>query len=745
MYDTFHDLETFCETPISAGAHRYAEDAEVMLWAYAVKDGPIKVWDVTSGAPMPDDLCRILADDDAALWFHNGGMFDFVVLGQRFPDWLRDTQHRWRDTMVLAYMHSLPGALDKLGAVMGIAEDQRKHARGKELVRLFCQPRPAYSKIRRATSATHPQEWAEFVAYAGNDIAAMRACLAKMPKWNATPDEWALWHLDLRVNYRGVAIDTVLVQRAIEAADRARETLADQVQDLTGGDVQRATQRDEMLKHLLLEHGVQLPDLKADTLERRMADPDLPAGVRELLAIRLQASTTSVSKYKALAKSVNTDGRLRGTLQFRGAARTGRWSGRVFQPQNLPRPALKQHDIELGIESVKLGCETLLYANVMELLSSAIRGAIVAGRGRKLVVADLSNIEGRTVAWLAGETWKLQAFRDFDAGKGADLYAVAYAKAFAVTPESVMQNKKTGDGMQRQIGKVMELMLGYQGGVGAFITGAATYGIDLAEMAEKALPSVPADVVAEAQDFLAWLYRQKLTVYLKGLGLLPKKGANEVEPDITDAMYAEALAKAIATDPARVESIKQSCRYDLTERVFIACDALKRLWRRAHPAIESLWHDLESAVKDAIACPGEVFIVRKLKVRRVGSWLQLRLPSGRNLSYPMVKLETDGSISYMGQDQYTRQWKRLKTYGGKLVENVTQAVACDQLAYCMPAIEQAGYPIVLSVHDELLTEPEDSSDYTADHLAQLMTANLGWNEGLPLAAAGYETRRYRKD
>jgi DNA polymerase len=689
---SFNDLETYSETPINCGAHRYAEGAEVLLWSYALDDAPVQVWDATSGARMPSDLYDQLADERNEVWFHNGGMFDFVVLSHvglsiGMPP---VAMSRWRDTMVQAYMHSLPGALDKLGAVLGLAEEMQKLKTGKDLVRLFCQPRPAGQKLRRATRETHPAEWAEFVRYAGGDIVAMRECLAKMPKWNATEREWALWQLDLRVNYRGVAIDTQLVESAIRAADKAQDALADQVQQLTDGDVQRATQRDEMLRHLLLEHGVGLPDMKADTLERRMQDPELPPAVKDLLGVRLQASTTSVSKYKALAKSVSSDGRLRGTLQFRGAARTGRWSGRVFQPQNLPRPALKQADIDLGIEAVKLGCETLLYGNVMELLSSAIRGAIVAAPGKKLCIADLSNIEGRVCAWLAGESWKLQAFRDFDAGKGQDLYKVAYAKAFAIQAADVQKD-------QRQIGKVMELMLQYQGGVGAFITGAATYGIDLAKMAEAALPSVPADVLDEASRFWDWTKEQKRSTF------------------------------------------------GLAREVFIACDALKRLWRRAHPAIDSLWPELEDAVRAAINEPGAVFHIRRLKVRRVGSWLQLRLPSGRNLSYPMVRVEQDNSISYMGQDQYTRQWKRLKTYGGKLLENVTQAVACDQLADCMPLIEAAGYPIVLSVHDELLTETPDSPEFTADHLAELMTSDLGWNEGLPLAAAGYETYRYRKD
>ncbi|BEO04316.1 hypothetical protein SMQC13_20430 [Serratia marcescens] len=201
--------------------------------------------------------------------------------------------------------------------------------------------------------------------------------------------------------------------------------------------------------------------MQKSTLERRINDPDLPAPLRELLTIRLAACTTSTSKYKALMKGISSDGRLRRTLQFCGTSRTGRWAGRLFQPQNLPRPTLDQEQIDQGIEALKLGVADLVFDNIMELTSSALRGCIMAPPGKKLVVSDLSNIEGRFLAWLAGEEWKLQAFRDYDniigtdengepIRAGHDLNKLAYARAFNMTPEDV-------DKAMRQIGKVMEL------------------------------------------------------------------------------------------------------------------------------------------------------------------------------------------------------------------------------------------------------------------------------------------------
>ncbi len=681
------DLETFCEIPIQNGTHAYAEQAEILLFAYALDDGPAVVWDCTA-RPMPTELDTALRDPAVSIYAHNSH-FDRTILRHALPAYSLPIT-RWRDTMVQALAHALPGSLGELCDILKVPTDKAKDKVGKQLIMLFCKPRPVTSKIRRATRGTHPTEWAKFIEYASLDIEAMREVNRKLPSWNYQAEELALWHLDQAINDRGVLMDTDLAQAAIRAVERAQKKLAARTTELTGGAVQAATQRDAMLRHLLVAHGLDLPDMQQSTLERRIADPDLPPELRELLGIRLQASTTSTSKYKTLAKGVSRDGRLRGTLQFNGASRTGRWAGRLFQPQNLPRPVCTQETIEQGIAALKADCADLIFNNVMELTSSAIRGCIVAPDGKKLVVADLSNIEGRMIAWLAGEAWKLSAFCAFDTGNGPDLYKLAYAKAFAVLPDSVKKD-------QRQIGKVMELMLGYEGGVGAFITGAATYGIDLQALTDAALPSIPADVLDEAEQFLTWRTEQ----HLGDFGLKPQ--------------------------------------------IFIVCDALKRLWRRAHPAISSFWKQLEETARLAVLHSGATYECHALKLRRDGAWLRIRLPSGRFLCYPSPQLDDVGKLSYMGINQYSRKWTRLKTYGGKLAENVTQAASRDILAANMAAIEAAGYQIVLSVHDENITEADDHQEFSAAHLASLMATNPPWATGLPLAAAGFEAYRYRKD
>ena len=686
MKTLYLDIESYCEVPINNGTYAYAEAAEVMLLAWAIDDGPVDVWDATLDPFMPEPLEQALAGPDTLVCAHNSS-FDRTVLRHALGVDISLT--RWRDTMVKALAHSLPGALGTLCEILGVPTDKAKDKAGRQLVLLFCKPRPEASKIRRATRETHPAEWARFVEYARLDVDAMREIDRKLPAWNYEGAELALWHLDQQINDRGMLVDLDLAKAAIAAVKEAQDGFAERTQDLTLGLVGSSTQRDVLLKHLLEAYGVALPDLQQSTIERRVQDPNLPAELRELLAIRLQASATSTSKYQSLMRGVSRDGRLRGTLQFDGASRTGRWAGRLFQPQNLPRPTMRHGEIEAGIEALKAGCTDIVFPDVMALTSNAIRGCIIAPPGRKLVAADLSNIEGRKLAWLAGERWKLDAFRAFDAGAGPDLYKLAYAKSFGIDPDDV-------DRDQRQVGKVQELALGYEGGVGAFVTFAAVYGIDLEAMADAAVDVIDEAILNEARSALAWTKLQKRP------------------------------------------------RFGLSDRAWLVCDSFKRAWRNAHPAIVAFWADLENAAIFAIRNPGKPVTVQRLRLQRDGSWLRIRLPSGRCLCYPGARVEEDGKVSYMGVDQYTRKWQRLRTYGGKLAENITQAASRDVIGDAMPEIEAHAYEIVLTVHDEIVTEAPDDDDFSADNLAGLMARNPPWATGLPLAAKGFEGARYGK-
>lgn len=646
------DLETYSDTPITHGTWAYAENAEILLLAYAWDDDEVQVVEF----PTPG-MMQSLIDAADQIVIHNSH-FDRTVLS--FSQ-VRVPVERIYDTLAVGLLHSLPGALDKQCEVLGVPLDKAKDKAGKKLIQLFCKPQAKTRKLRRATKETHPAEWEAFKEYARMDIVAMREVYKRQPKVNWTDAEKAVWRLDQAINDRGIQIDMDLAHAALRAAKEAGQRLATESALMTNGAVPSATQRDALINYLRDTMGLEIDDLRKGTLAA-LLKTDVPDDVRELLEVRLQAAATSPAKYRVLVNGTSSDGRLRGTMQYAGASRTARFGGRLFQPQNLPRPTLKQPQIELGIEAMKAGVETVFYDDVMELCASAVRGSIVAAPGCKLVVADLSNIEGRVLAWLAGEQWKMDAFRAFDTvigydhkgkaiRKGPDIYKSTAAGILGKTPEEVTDD-------ERQVnGKVPELACGFQGSIGAFAAMGAIYGVNLPE-------------------------------------------------------------------PKVLEIVKA--------------------WRAKHKATVKFWYDCERAARNAISNPGEVYRASAIAFRRSGGWLRARLPSGRYLCYPSPQVDEDGRLSYMGTNQYTRRWERLDTYGGKLVENLTQATARDVLAAGLLAAEAAGYNPVLHVHDEIICETPDDPSFSAEGLAALMSQGTQWSVGLPLAAAGFETYRYQK-
>lgn len=691
------DLETYNEhTDLKkCGAPKYAEDAEILLFSYALgEEEDPRVLDFT--APGFDfkqtDLYRMLKDPSIVTVWHNGSMFDRHIL--QYAEGIHLPYNRVHDTMVQAYVGGLPGKLEVLCDVFELEEEIAKAKSGKKLIELFCKPQPANRKVRRATRETHPEKWEEFIEYAYRDILSMRKLHKLMPMWNMNNErELALWHLDQKINDRGFMVDTALANAALRASDAAKAEMNERLNLMTGGEVSSATQRGVLLDFVNDQLDQNIDDMKGATLDRIIAETE-DQYLKDILTIRRAVGGTSINKFNTLLRGVSSDGRLRGCLQFAGAGRTSRWSGRFFQPQNLPRPDMQSEDIEAGIEKLLAGQDEEV-EDVIRLCTNAVRGAIVASPGKKLVVSDLSNIEGRVAAWLAGEDWKLDAFLAYDNKTGHDLYAVAYAKAFNVTPEEVMENKKNGDGIMRQIGKVMELMLQYEGGVGAFLTGADTYNIDLDDLAERAYPLIPQDVKSEARSAWGWAIKERRTQGLK-------------------------------------------------EKAYVVCDSLKRMWRRQHPEIVTYWAELLDAAMSAVLNPGTIFHARKLKFYCKGAWLRMVLPSGRYIVYakPYIK---DGKLHYWGVNSKTKKWCKESTYGGKLFENACQAVARDVMGWNMPEIEAALYAILLSVHDELITETPDTEEFSHKELSRLLSTNPPWADGLPLAAGGFEAHRYKKD
>ena len=690
------DFETFSTTDIKCGSYRYTADCEPLLLAYAIDDEPAHVIDFTKGEKVEGELLRRFLDPNEMLCAHNS-MFDRNVLRKLFPE-AANKHNRWVDTMIKARIHSLPGALGVLCDLLGLPVDKAKDKDGRRLVLKFTKPNKVYKKGEastvRYTRETDPEDWARFVEYARLDVEAMREVNKRLPSWNSTKTMWQDYWLDQKINDRGMCMDMELVEQAIEADKACKARSKSKVQKLTGGEVDAASQRDALITFVAKTFGVELPDLTSNTVRRRIDDPEVPQLLRELLLERLEASKTSVQKYNAIARGLSDDGRLKGCLQFAGAARTARFSGSLFQPQNLPRGSMKPEEVDVAIDLVKAGIVYEVYGDVSPVLSSCIRGCLIAPEGKKLVVSDYSNIEGRMLAWIAGESWKIKAFEEFDAGHGADLYKLAYARAFNIDPSEVTKK-------QRQIGKVMELGLGYQGGVAAFLTFAKVYGLDLDDLAVHVKETVSEDDWHMSQDTWHWAVEKKFTS-------------------------------------------------GLSENTWVACNVLKNAWRNAHPGVCKLWTECHMAGEQISAgiVMGKTQKLRvgALEFSNVGSWLRIRLPSGRYLSYPSVRPDDKiGSFTYMGTNQYTRRWERLETYGGKIVENIVQATARDLLMQSMHKVEDAGYGIVLTVHDELVTEAPDTQAFSTEHLASIMCDKPSWAKGLPLAAAGFESYRYKKD
>jgi DNA polymerase len=506
----------------------------------------------------------------------------------------------------------------------------------------------------------------------------MRECFKRMPNWNYVGDEKHLWEQDQEINNRGFSIDLTFAEQAVETLQNNKEAMADATLQATGGVVTAATQRDKMLMYICEVEGCFLPDLKAATIDAALEDESLEESTKHLLRLRRESSKSSTSKYKRLLDSVGTEGRLRGTLQYSGASRTARWAGRIFQPQNLPRPTMHASDTRLCIELIRDGHAALvpIFASIAEACSNGIRGLIVAKPNHKLVVADYSAIEGRVLAWVAGEDWKVKAFRE-----GQDLYKLIYSKAFGIPLSQVEKH-------QRQMGKVMELALGYAGGVGAFVNMASAYGMDLDAMAEN----VVADEKTTAMATKAWEW-----------------------------------------------AVEKNATFGLSEKTYIVCDILKIMYRRANPAIAKFWYTLEAAARNAIATKKHEQVGPIMfDCSSDGNWMRIKLPSGRFLCYAKPRLHADGSISYMSWRN--KKWSRTKTYGGKFAENIVQAISRDLLGWALLNTRD----VVLHIHDEIIAEVPENGGYGLAELIRTMTKNPPWARGLPLNAEGFEGRRYEK-
>lgn len=356
MTPLFVDVETYSPVNLTTqGSYRYAEECEIIMWQYAIGDGPVIVED-----DLTPELSALLADEQYEIVIHNSN-FDRIAI--RHAAGIDIPTSRIFDTMACAMAHSLPGALDALCEILEIAKDKAKDKEGKKHINLFCKPQKKRLKgvdhVYRNTKETHPEEWEKFRNYGRLDIEAMREVYKVLPRWNFKGFERELWELDQKINDRGVCTDLELAHGAIRATDRARKEYAADICEKTDGEVTSANQRDKVLDYLLRAFNIDLPDLTSARVAKLLEAQHLPQNALDILTIRLDASKTSTSKYKRVINGVNRDGRLRGLLQFCGATRTGRWAGRLFQPQNIARGTVHGAELERAIADMKCNAEGL--------------------------------------------------------------------------------------------------------------------------------------------------------------------------------------------------------------------------------------------------------------------------------------------------------------------------------------------------------------------------------------------------
>lgn len=468
------DIETYAAVDLSkCGVYRYAEDPsfEILLFGYSVDGGPVKVIDLASGEHIPEIIIDAIKDDSVIKWAFNA-QFERICLSSYLSDGdiLYLNPSSWRCSMVWAATLGLPLSLEGVGAVLKLKD--QKMSEGKSLIRYFsgpCAPTKANAGRTRNLPMHAPEKWSLFKKYNARDVEVEMAIRDRLKSFPVPTSIWEEYILDQEINDRGIKVDMGLVRSAIEIDSRAREEVMSRLKEITGLENPGSVMQ---MRQWLLERGMETDSLDKKTVKRLLesAPPDLA----EVLLLRQQIAKSSVKKYQAIQYAVCKDGRVHGMFQFYGANRTGRWSGRLVQLQNLPQNHLP--DLEDARALVKAGdydALYMLYDSIPAVLSELIRTAFIPAPGCKFIVADFSAIEARVLSYLAGEEWRSAVFHE-----GRDIYCASASQMFGVPVEKHGVNSHL-----RQKGKIAELALGYGGSKGALVAmGALDMGLEETEL-----------------------------------------------------------------------------------------------------------------------------------------------------------------------------------------------------------------------------------------------------------------------
>ena len=454
------DLETYSSEDLrKCGVYRYCEapDFEILLFAYSVDGGEVQLADLASGEKLPREIIMAVTDDSVIKWAWHAN-FERVCLSR----YLRDlglltgylNPEGWRCDMVWAATLGLPFSLEGAGAVLGL--DKQKLTEGKELIRYFCKPcspTQANSGRTRNLPCHAPDKWEMFKRYNIRDVETEMGIQQRLSKFPVPDFVWEEYHLDQEINDRGVKIDMELVRQAIAIDERSRNELISAMREFTQLENPNSVQQ---MKDWLANNGLMTESLDKKAVAELMKNA--PPELIRVLTLRQQLAKSSVRKYQAMQNAVCADGRARGLFSFYGANRTGRFSSKIIQLQNLARNSMS--DLDQARALIKTGdydAVSMLYDDVPDTLSQLVRTAFVPPKGKLFYVADFSAIEARVIAWFAGEKWRSEVFR-----KGGDIYCASASQMFKVPVE-----KHGINGHLRQKGKIAELALGYGGGMGA--------------------------------------------------------------------------------------------------------------------------------------------------------------------------------------------------------------------------------------------------------------------------------------
>lgn len=698
------DIETFSSNDIKCGMHKYAEavDFAILLFSYSFNDGPVEVIDIALGETIPDQVLAWLIDPNVTKTAHNAP-FEILCISTFLKIELDPMQ--WSCTMAWAAQAGLPLSLDNIAKVLKTVA--QKDAAGKRLIKFFTMPVKPLKKYGNRTRhlpgvATLAEfellfkpetakkayidycelvnsEWVDFRSYVKDDVRTEQGVRKEIAWFKIPAFEKKLWVIDQKINNLGIMVDMELVNNAVRIDLLNADELVDDIRGISTVDNPRSAQ--QVMAYLNEKTNLNITSLNKSTLpllkqqfeslKSEWHDNTDLENAEDVLYLREQASRTSIKKYLKMQLSVCANGRIKGLLQIYGANRTRRWAGRNIQPHNLKKSALPldgvktPHDVlveadkhadlkELTVARnlVKAGNLTILklcYADVGLVLSYLMRPAFIPAPGKKFYISDLAAIEARIAAWLAGEQWRLELFKN----KGADIYLESVSRMLNIPLETLTKKSP-----ERQTGKVSELSLGYQGGPAAIMRMEESTGVPL----NKRIP----------------------------VELLP---------------------------------------------------GIVKAWRKANPKIVQAWYDLQNT---AIKCIRDGFAVYKFNIcfRMQNRNMIITLPSDGELVYINTRYTGD-KIIYEGLNQTTKQWQTLDTYGGKLFENIVQAIARDVLAISIVEIDERGYPIPLHVHDEVVVE-HDEHDDICEELTEILSTPVSWAPGLPLSAETFSSYFYKK-